>query len=332
MEMMYEFVELESEESFRLLGTAFNATNTQNALVFDNAHVKGELIRISPEDGLWVRKWKMTVLDNIILKRNVSPRVYGRKFSLIYFLNPSIFIFKSKSKKIKVRTRQNNMLLSNKVPMQFSVVPHQPFYALDITFTDRWLMDQFGEEDQAILTTYLERNMQQVTVRSSQGIECRLLHELEQSIQSLNQDAAFIRPRIYSLVLGFFSEILNPAAARPKLMSIHYDQMVEAERILSQQLQSRPKIEEVAKQVNMSASTLLRQFKTMYGKSVYEYHMEKKMELGKKMIHEDKISVKEAAKLLGYKQVSPFIESFTKQYGCTPGSMKDARARTIMGE
>ena len=147
MEMMYEFVELESDESFRLLGTAFNANCTQNALLFDNAHVKGELIKVSPEDGLWVRKWKMTVLDRIVLQRNVSPRNYEKKFSLIYFLNPFVFICKSKAKKIKVRTRQNNMLLPNSIPMQFSVVPHQPFYVLDITFTERWLFDQFKEDD-----------------------------------------------------------------------------------------------------------------------------------------------------------------------------------------
>ena len=327
METRYEFVELESDESFRLLGAAFNADHTQNALLFDNSHVKGELIKISPEEGLWIRKWKMTVLSNIVLQRNVSSRDHERKFSLIYFLNPSVFILKSRTKKIKVRSGKNNMFLSNNIPMQFGVAPNQPFYVLDITFTERWLFDQFGEEDKTVLATYLEQHMQQISIRSSQGIEWRTLYELEQCIQSLNQDTAFIRPRIYSLVLHFFTEVLNPNATRPKQISIHYDQMVEAERILSQQLQSRPKLEEVAKKVNMSSSTLFRQFKAMYGKSAYEYHVEKKMELAKKMILEDKISVKEVAKTLGYKQVSPFIESFTKQYGCTPGSIKDAQVK-----
>jgi hypothetical protein len=65
----------------------------------------------------------------------------------------------------------------------------------------------------------------------------------------LNQDIIFIRARIYSLVLSFFSEVINPGAARTKEISIHYDQLVEAENILSQQLQSRPKIEDVAKKL-----------------------------------------------------------------------------------
>jgi AraC-like DNA-binding protein len=82
----------------------------------------------------------------------------------------------------------------------------------------------------------------------------------------------------------------------------------------------------------MSVSTLLRQFKTIYGKSVYEYHVEKKMELAKKMILEEKKPVKEVAKTLGYKQVSPFIESFTKQYGYTPGSIKDTPQKNNIAE
>ena len=329
MEILYEFVELESDESFRLLGTAFNASCTNNVLLFDNSRVKGEIIKVSPEEGLWIRKWKMTVLDKITLQRNAAPDEHERKFSLIYFLNPSIFDLKSKSRKIKVGSRQSNMLLSNKLPMQFSVIPNQPFYVLDITFTDTWLLEQFGEDDKKLLIPHLEQHLQQVSIRPCHGHECKTLHELDKSMQPSSQDIVFIRSKIYSLVLGFFSEIINPNAARPKQITIHYDQMVEAESMLSAQLQSRPKIEEVAKKVNMSVSTLLRQFKTMYGKSVYEYHIEKKMELAKKMILEEKIAVKEVAKMLGYKQVSPFIESFSKQYGCTPGSMRDSRQKII---
>ena len=322
MEILYEFLELESDASFQLLGTAFNANCTQNVLLFDNAHAKGEIVKASPEEGLWIRKWKMTVHSKIALQRRAAPGNHGKKFSLIYFLNPFIFSLKSSSGKIKVGSRQCNMLLSNKIPMQFTAGPGKPFYVLDITFTDAWLLDQFGDEDKQLLTAYLNKHLQQVSARSCHGYECKLLHDLEKCMQPASQDAALIRSKVYALVLGFFTEVLNPNAVRPKEINIHYDQMVEAESILSQQLQSRPKIEDVAKKVNMSVSTLLRQFKTMYGKTVYEYHVQKKMELAKKMILEEKVAVKEVAKTLGYKQVSPFIESFTKQFGCTPGSMR----------
>lgn len=66
----------------------------------------------------------------------------------------------------------------------------------------------------------------------------------------------------------------------------------------------------------------IRNFKLLYGKSIHGYYVEKKMELAKKMILENKVTVKEIAKMLGYKHASPFIETFTRQHGCSPGTLK----------
>jgi AraC-like DNA-binding protein len=58
----------------------------------------------------------------------------------------------------------------------------------------------------------------------------------------------------------------------------------------------------------------------LYGKSIYGYYLEKKMEVAKKILVENRITVKEIAEILGYRQVSAFIESFTKHHGYSPGS------------
>jgi AraC-like DNA-binding protein len=72
-------------------------------------------------------------------------------------------------------------------------------------------------------------------------------------------------------------------------------------------------------------SSLLRQFKIMYGKSIHDYYIEKKMELAKKLVLEENKTVKEIALMLGYNQASPFIEAFSKLYGYSPGSLKTYR-------
>ena len=92
--------------------------------------------------------------------------------------------------------------------------------------------------------------------------------------------------------------------------------------MITKNIESPPKIDTVAKKVNMSVSSLLRQFKLIFGKSIYQYYVEKKMELGKKMILENNFTVKETAEMLGYNQASPFIECFTKYHGYSPGSLK----------
>jgi AraC-like DNA-binding protein len=72
-------------------------------------------------------------------------------------------------------------------------------------------------------------------------------------------------------------------------------------------------------------SSLLRQFKMMFGKSIHQYYVEKKMELAKRMLLQERMTVKEIADRLGYKQASPFIDDFTRFHGYSPGRLKALR-------
>ena len=55
---------------------------------------------------------------------------------------------------------------------------------------------------------------------------------------------------------------------------------------------------------------------------MHEYYVDKKMELAQKMISENRLAVKDMARMLGYNQPSAFIEIFTKLHGYSPGALK----------
>ena len=98
---------------------------------------------------------------------------------------------------------------------------------------------------------------------------------------------------------------------------------MEAEAILQAHLQKNlPRLQNIAQQVALSESTLKRYFKAIFGKSVYEYYLEKKMDFAKTLMMGKPISVNETAELLGYEKVSNFIDIFKKHHGFSPGSMK----------
>lgn len=119
-----------------------------------------------------------------------------------------------------------------------------------------------------------------------------------------------------------FTKVVNRKEAELIQSTVNYDQMIQAEKLITENIKTPPKIEAIARKVHMSVSSLLRQFKLIYGKSIYEYYVEKKMELAKKMILESSITIKEMAEMLGYNQASPFIEAFSKYHGYSPGSLK----------
>jgi AraC-like DNA-binding protein len=325
-EITYEFVDLDSDDNFQLLGRSLGGIVKDKSLLFNNNIAKGELIKSSPDEGLWIRKWKFTVFQKLILHKVPPPVTDEKKFILIYFLDPTIFLLKNNKKNIRVSGPRNNMFLTSDMPMDFSVVPKQPFYVLDIAFTASWLEEQLSDADPSfknIFHQYIGNNPAHTILAEPCTVEeYKALHELENSMVADVEDVLFIRSRVYSLVVSFFNKVVNKQDPELLNTTVHYDQLMQAKTLIMEDIQHAPKIETIARKVNLSVSSLLRQFKMIFGKSMYEYYVERKMELAKKMILENKMTVKAMAAMLGYKQVSAFIQTFTKQHGYSPGTLK----------
>ncbi len=112
---------------------------------------------------------------------------------------------------------------------------------------------------------------------------------------------------------------------KPRFSSseVHFQKILMVENILLDHLDKPlPSLPVIAQTVTLSESTLKRHFKNIFGKSVYEYYLEKKMAHAKKLLTDEPISVSETAERLGYEKVSNFIEIFKKHYGFSPGSIR----------
>jgi AraC-like DNA-binding protein len=321
----YEFVDLDSNESFAQLGKTLGGVLNSETLYFDNHIVKGQLTRASPDPGVWIRKWKLTTFRKIILHKLPAAADNEKKFTLIYFLDPDIFSVQTPIKKLNINGPRNNLFLTSDVMMDFSVIPKREFYVVDIAFTMSWLLDQFDDADPSfknILNQFINSGKQGSLIKPCNVEEFRILHELEVSMQGNDEDVFFLRSKVYNLILNFFSKTFYPNCSEVIQKTVRYDQLMEVEMMIIQNVEKLPRLDAISKKVNMSVPSLLRQFKIVYGKSIYKYYIEKKMELAKKIIIENRIAIKDVAEMVGYKQASPFIESFTKYHGYSPGSLK----------
>lgn len=83
-----------------------------------------------------------------------------------------------------------------------------------------------------------------------------------------------------------------------------------------------PKLDVIARQLALSESTLKRQFKDAFGKSIYGFYLDLKMDHAKQLMQNMELSVNQVAERLGYENVSNFIEMFKKRHGYSPGSIK----------
>jgi len=83
-----------------------------------------------------------------------------------------------------------------------------------------------------------------------------------------------------------------------------------------------PQLEDLAKRYKISARTLNNDFKTAYGKSIFQFVCEHRLKLAHQAITSTTTPLKVIANNLGYTHVNHFIAAFSKQFGVTPGKLR----------
>ena len=94
------------------------------------------------------------------------------------------------------------------------------------------------------------------------------------------------------------------------------------ETMLRTKLKGYFPIPNLAKSVHMNQNKLQILFRKLYGKRIYEYQRNARLEEARRLILEENLQIKEVYSLTGYKSISAFITEFKKYFGYSPGSLK----------
>ncbi|MBO6549407.1 MAG: helix-turn-helix transcriptional regulator [Rhizobiales bacterium] len=81
-------------------------------------------------------------------------------------------------------------------------------------------------------------------------------------------------------------------------------------------------LEEIAKSVGFSVSSLQRHFKSTYGATVVDYIRKRKLEMAKDAMINEGVSVSEACFIAGYSNPSSFATAFKRAFGVSPGAIQ----------
>lgn len=90
-----------------------------------------------------------------------------------------------------------------------------------------------------------------------------------------------------------------------------------AGKVLTQNLENPPSLFELARTVGTTHTRLNRDFKNMFGTTVFGYLRRVRLEKAKQLLNEGK-SVTEAALCVGYNSISSFSSAFSQYYGSSP--------------
>jgi len=315
------------ESGFLSLSKQLPAPIVDHTLQLPQHRGSGEIKGLTLEEGLYLRYTRLSYNKDIEIIRLARQSDAEPLFAFLYLLTPgSLKLFKPFSQSVLPFTQMGNIFLfSNSSRLSIQIPEAVPSHTLELIFTRDWLFTQFpGLEDKLIyLEAYLEQE-DATTILTAKTLPAdeQLISEMETELSKPHFNGLALRARILLLLANTISRWPGQADPRPPAGNNWNVQTIrQVEHRLVQSLEDMlPSQKELAKEFAMSESTLKRHFKAVYGKTMYEYYLEKKMELAKWLIQEKKSSVSETAYTLGYEKVSAFISMFKKFHKVLPGS------------
>lgn len=92
-----------------------------------------------------------------------------------------------------------------------------------------------------------------------------------------------------------------------------------AKKILDDTIHRQINISEISKLVHLNEHALKTGFKEIFGKPIYTYKLDKKMELARELLEIHSMAIDEVASRVGYANRNSFSKAFRKRYGISPG-------------
>lgn len=119
-----------------------------------------------------------------------------------------------------------------------------------------------------------------------------------------------------------FSIYGSASPAHQALPSADTDRIHHAKDILIQQLNNPPSLVELARQVGLNDCTLKRQFRQVFGTTVFGYLHHYRMEQARTLLRKNQLSIGAIAHAVGYSNPCAFSTAFSKQFGVSPRALR----------
>lgn len=300
-----------------------------NLIRIDEYAIKGSLLITELEKDFFIRAWDYKLAEDTKFYFRSSDLHYPVVFMISYFFTPdSLYLDEGRKSPAKVRkiSRLNNILFSsNKTDFAFNVKAGMPVKGLDICFTYEWLLQQYTSGKKDRLRTMFSGidAPEAVPLETFSVDDYKMVSEIMDKAFNNEWDTIFLKSRVLTMMDTLITNILTKTDAAANKTPGYLPVIIEVEKKLNSILHEKlPNLKAIAKEFSLSESTLKRQFKQVYGKAIYEYYLYKKMELAKRMLLDENMTISQVAYSLGYEKASPFIRIFKRQFGVSPGSMR----------
>lgn len=309
------------------LGGELSAGNTM--IRFSGEMGRGQIKKWHLDAGLYMRVWELHVEKPVeFIKEALPVYITNNGFTLFCIQTPESVELKSINQHRSFnKGRERRFALvpdSGHAALQFQ--PQLPIQLIEFSMSAYWLKQQAGyiPVAQYFNDGIVDDNAMTALVEPFLPKTGQLAARLIDDANRPDVSNTGIQPLADALIKDFLTAVSRQETDKTSShIDLYYEKIKKAEAILLSFLQkSPPRMSIIAGMVDLSESTLKRYFKLIYGKSIYEYYLNRKMEMARTLMLQKPCSVSEMAEVMGYEKVSHFIEIFKKHHGCSPGSIK----------
>lgn len=171
------------------------------------------------------------------------------------------------------------------------------------------------------------KSYQSLLLKSNQSLNnpraYRIIDEICTEKKHRELHALFIKAKIIEL-LSVQMEQLHNCNPPPHFSNKEIAQKMLALRsFLIENMGEYYSLKELASQVGTNEFTLKKEFKRIFGETVFGFWREIKMEKAQELLSKNKIPIKEISEIVGYKNPQHFSTAFKKNFGMSPSAFKN---------
>ena len=190
---------------------------------------------------------------------------------------------------------------------------------IDVDVANDYIKEYISDFDVIEFYENLEKSNGYVLVRSNEKIDHVIgeLYDVDERIKE-----SYYKLKCVELLL-FFS-ITNFSKNNSLPLSKKQAKIVEnVKNDLIMNLDSKITIDELSSKYGISKTSLKNCFKEVYGKPIFRWRKEFKLDYACRLIEEGNYSISEVSKMVGYASSSKFAQAFKEYVGCTPSEYKN---------
>ena len=133
----------------------------------------------------------------------------------------------------------------------------------------------------------------------------------------------FLESKIIELLLLQLEQISSHENHVPSIKKKDIEKIYAVKEIIIKNLNKNISLVELAHQVGTNEFMLKKNFKQLFGTTVFSFWNDAKMEQAKSMLIKQDMNIKEISDLIGYKNQRHFASAFKRKFGISPSQLKN---------